>query len=220
MTAYPTDEEARDLLIRVGRLLYEEGLNTGTDGNFSCRVDGGAYLWTTCSGSAKGFLTEADLVKTDLDGRVLEGTAKPSSELKLHLNVYRCNALAQAAVHAHTVAATALASAGVGLTEPLLAPVPLQLGRVYVAPYAMTGTQVVADSILPYVKDNNAVLLANHGALTWGRDLWQAFTRMETLERCAQIYLQVRALGTPQYLTPLQEQELHDYGVRLGNFEK
>lgn len=217
---YPTDREARDLIIKVGRLLYEEGLNKGTDGNLSCRVDGGAYLWTTCSGSAKGFLTDADLVKTDLEGRVVEGTARPSSELKLHLCVYKHNPLAQAAVHAHTVAATALAAAGTGLTEPLLPPVPLQLGRVYVAPYAMTGTQAVADSILPYVKDNNAVLLANHGAVTWGKDLWQAFTRMETLEQCAQIYLQVRTLGTPQYLTPEQEQELHDYGVRLGNFLK
>ena len=86
---YPTDREAKDLIIQVGRLLYEEGLNKGTDGNISCRVDGGAHLWTTCSGSAKGFLTDADLVKTDLDGRVVEGDAKPSSELKLHLCVYR-----------------------------------------------------------------------------------------------------------------------------------
>ena len=136
---WPTDREAKEEIIRVGRLLYEEGLNTGTDGNISCRVDGGEHLWTTCSGSAKGFLTEQDLVKTDLDGNILEGEAKPSSELKLHLCVYRHNALAQAAVHAHTVAATALACAGVGLTEPLAAPVPLQLGKVHVAPYAMTG---------------------------------------------------------------------------------
>ncbi len=215
---YPTDKEAREQIIKIGRLLYEEGLNTGTDGNISCLTDGGANLWTTCSGSAKGFLTESDLVKTDLNGNVLEGTKKPSSELKLHLCVFRNNKLARAAVHAHTVAATALACSGVGLTEPLLPPVSLQLGRVHVAPYALTGTQAVADSILPYVKDNNAVLLANHGAVTWGRDLWQAFTRMETLERCAEIYIKVRSLGKPQYLTRDQEQELHDYGVRLGNF--
>ena len=147
--SYPTDAQAREEIIRVGRLLYEEGLNTGTDGNISCRVGGGAHLWTTGSGSAKGFLTEDDLVKTDLEGNVLEGTAKPSSELKLHLCVYRHNVLAQAAVHAHSIAATALARAGVGLTEPLLPPVTLQLGKVYTAPYALTGTQAVADSILP-----------------------------------------------------------------------
>lgn len=216
---YPTDQEAVAQIIQVGRLLYEKGLNVGTDGNFSCRVEGGNYLWTTGSGSAKGFLTENDLVKCDLQGNVVEGAAKPSSELKVHLCVYAHNARAQAVIHAHTVAATALASAGVGLTEPLLPPVTLQLGRVHVAPYALTGTQAVADSILPYVAENNAVLLANHGAVTWGKDLWQAFTRMETLEQCAKITLQVRALGTPQYLTPAQEQELHEYGVRLGNFE-
>jgi len=216
----PSDREARELLIRVGRMLYEEGLNTGTDGNFSCMVDGGARLWTTRSGSMKGALAEADLVKTDLEGSVLEGEGMPSSELKVHLVVYRGNRLARAVVHAHPVAATALACAGVGLTQPLASPVPLQLGRVHVAPYALTGTQACADSIAPFVADNNAVLLANHGAVTWGRDLWEAFTRMETLERCAQIAIQARALGTPQYLTPEQEAELHAYGVRLGNFIK
>ena len=86
------------------------------------------------------------------------------------------------------------------------------------APYALTGTQAVADSILPYVRENNAVLLANHGAVTWGKDLWQAFTRMETLERCAQILIQTRMLGTPQYLSEAQEAELHAYGVQLGHF--
>ena len=205
---YPTDREARDLIIKVGRLLYEEGLNKGTDGNLSCRVDGGAYLWTTCSGSAKGFLTDADLVKTDLEGRVVEGTARPSSELKLHLCVYKHNPLAQAAVHAHTVAATALAAAGTGLTEPLLPPVPLQLGRVHVAPYAMTGTQAVADSILPYVKDNNAVLLANHGAAAWGEDLWSAFDRLETVEHTAKILLNARLLGGGVPLTAAETAEL------------
>ncbi len=216
----PSDREAREALIRVGRLLYQEGLNTGTDGNLSCLTDGGKRLWTTRSGSAKGFLTEADLVKTDLDGNVLEGTGKPSSELKVHLCVYRHNALARAVVHAHTIAATALASSGGGMTRPLLPPVVLQLGKVHTAPYALPGTQEAADSILPYVADNNAVLLANHGAVTWGGDLWQAFTRMETLERCAQTTLQVLALGTPRYLTPEQERELHDCGIRLGNFVK
>ena len=217
---YPTDREAKELLIRVGKELHDSGLNRGTDGNFSCRVDGGDHLWTTCSGSAKGFLTEADLVKTDLEGNVLEGEKKPSSELKIHLCVYRKNSLAQAAIHTHSVAATALASAGIGLTKPLLPPVSLQLGRVYVAPYALTGTAAVAESIEPFVEENNAVLLANHGALTWGRNLWEAFTRMETLEQCAEIFLRVQALGTPQYLTEEQEQELHALGVKLGNFVK
>ncbi len=126
--SYPTDAQAREEIIRVGRLLYEEGLNTGTDGNISCRVGGGAHLWTTGSGSAKGFLTEDDLVKTDLEGNVLEGTAKPSSELKLHLCVYRHNVLAQAAacsLHCRYGAGQRRR----GLTEPLLPTVTLQLGE-------------------------------------------------------------------------------------------
>ena len=119
---FPDDKEAKRLIIEVGKRMYDKDYCAANDGNISCREDGGAHLWTTGSGSAKGFLTEDDLVKTDLEGNVLEGTAKPSSELKLHLCVYRHNVLAQAAVHAHSIAATALASAGVGLTEPLLPP--------------------------------------------------------------------------------------------------
>lgn len=216
---FPTDREAKDMIIKVGRALYKEGLNVGTDGNISCKTSAGT-LWTTRSGSAKGWLTDADLVKCGMDGSVLEGDGKPSSELKVHLCVYRLNALANACVHAHPVAATAMASCGMDMTEPLLPPVLLQLGSVHLAPYALTGTQAVADSIAPFAADNNAVLLANHGAVAWGRSLWEAYTRMETLERCADITLRAEALGRKALLTTEQAAELHALGVKLGNFVK
>lgn len=214
------DRRAKNMLIRVGRCLYAAGLNVGTDGNFSCLLEDGTYLWSTVSGSSKGFLTDADLVKTDLDGNVVEGTGIPSSELKVHLCIYRHNRLARGVVHAHSVAATALACAGIGLTRPLLPSACMQLGKVHVTPYAMPGTQEVADNIVPYLEHNNAVLLGNHGPVTWGTNLWQAFTHMETLEQCAKTYLELLKLGTAQFLTPEQERELHAQGVRLGKFEQ
>lgn len=217
---YPSDREAKELLIQVGRYLYESGLNTGVDGNFSCLTGDGTALWTTGSGSAKGFLTEDDLVKTDLNGKVLQGEAKPSSEIKIHLCIYQHNELAGAVIHTHSVAATALACAGVGLTEPIFPAVLMQLGKVFVAPYATPGTQAVADNMLPYIEANNGVLLGNHGPVTWGKDLWQAMTRMETLEQSAKIYLQMRLLGDTKYLNEEQERELREIGVKKGHFKK
>ena len=217
---YLSDQEAKEQLIQIGRYLYESGLNTGIDGNFSCLTGDGSALWTTGSGSAKGFLSFDDLVKTDLDGKILDGEAKPSSELKIHLCVYRHNELAGAVIHTHSASATAMACAGVGLTKPIIPAVVMQLGKVHVTPYATPGTQAVADGMLPYVEENNGVLLGNHGPVTWGKDLWQAMTRMETLEHGAKIYLQMQSLGTAQYLNAEQEQELHDKGVKLGYFKK
>ena len=217
---YLSDQEAKEQLIHIGRCLYESGLNTGIDGNFSCLAGDGDILWTTRSGCAKGFLKSSDLVKTNLEGIVLEGEGKPSSELKIHLCVYKQNELAGAVIHTHSIAATALACAGVGLTQPIFPAVIMQLGKVHVTPYAMPGTQAVADGMLLYIKENNGVLLGNHGPVTWGKDLEQAMTRMETLEQNANIYIQMQLLGRFQYLTLEQEQELHELGVKLGNFRK
>ncbi|MDD3164635.1 MAG: class II aldolase/adducin family protein [Oscillospiraceae bacterium] len=218
MNSYLSDQQAKQALIAIGAALYTSGLNVGTDGNFSYLVGENA-LWTTASGSAKGQLREADLVKTDLCGAVLAGSASPSSELKLHLAVYRVNPLAKAVIHVHSVAATALACTGIAMDKPLLPPVVMQLGKVCIAPYADPGSQALADSILPFAKENNAVLLANHGAAVWGRTLQEAFSRTQTLEQCAKITLEAQKIGTPQYLTAQQSRQLHEIGCRLGNFQ-
>ena len=217
---YPSDQEAKEQLIRVGRYLYESGLNTGVDGNFSCLTGDGTALWTTGSGSAKGFLTPDDLVKTNLGGKILQGKAKPSSELKIHLCIYHHSELAGAVIHTHSVAAMAMACTGLELTEPIFPAVLMQLGKVFVTPYATPGTQAVADGMLPYIEENNGVLLGNHGPVTWGKDLWQAMTRMETLEQSAKTYLQMHAIGKIQYLNQEQEQELREIGIKLGHFKK
>ena len=151
--------------METGHQLYQQGLTVGTDGNLSCRVTEDT-LWTTATGARKGFLTDEWLVKTDLAGNVLEGTRKPSSELKMHLCLYKANPRALAAVHTHPPFSTAFAAANLGFDKMLLAEEGLYLGHVQVAPYATPGSVELAESILPYCWDNNAVLLANHGAVT------------------------------------------------------
>lgn len=214
-----TDREAMDAIIETGRQLYQQGLTVGTDGNLSCRVSDNA-LWTTATGARKGYLTDEWLVKTDLEGNVLEGSRKPSSELKMHLCLYRNNPRALAAVHTHPPFSTAFAAANLGFHKMLLAEEGLYLGHVQVAPYATPGTEELAESILPFCRDNNAVLLANHGAVTWGRDLSEACARMETLERCARIRYYCLTMGKASYLSAKEAEVLHRKGVSLGNFEK
>lgn len=214
---YCTDREAKDALMETGRQLYQQGLTVGTDGNLSCRVTEDT-LWTTATGARKGFLTDEWLVKTDLEGNVLEGTRNPSSELKMHLRLYRANPRALAAVHTHPPFSTAFAAAHLGFDEMLLAEEGLYLGHVQVAPYAAPGSQALAESILPYCRENNAVLLANHGAVTWGKDLSEACARMETLERSARIRYYCLTMGQAKYLSAEEAQVLHQKGVALGNF--
>ena len=215
MSAYPTDREAKTLLLEAGRRLYERGFVASNDGNMSVLVSAGT-LWTTPTGVSKGFMTEDMLVKTDLAGTVLEGTRKPSSELKMHLRVYQENPDLRAAVHAHPPAATSFAIAGIPLDRPILPEAIVQLGTIPVAPYAEPGTQAVPDSIAPFCRDYGGVLLANHGALTWGYDLTQAYYRMETLEYYAQVTINsVFLLGRANALTGEQVERLTEQRQRL-----
>lgn len=216
---YCTDQEAKAALIETGHQLYQQGLTVGTDGNLSCRVTEDT-LWTTATGARKGFLSDEWLVKTDLEGNLLEGSRSPSSELKMHLCLYRSNPRALAAVHTHPPFSTAFAAANLGFDEMLLAEEGLYLGHVQVAPYATPGTTELAESILPYCQDNNAVLLANHGAVTWGKDLSEACARMETLERCARIRYYCMTMGKASYLSAEEAKTLRQKGVALGYFEK
>lgn len=215
---YCSDQEAREAIIETGHQLYDQGLTVGTDGNISCRVSDDA-LWTTATGARKGFLTDEWLVKTDLQGNILEGTRKPSSELKMHLCLYTHNPRALAAVHTHPPFSTAFAAANLGFDDMLLAEEGLYLGHVQVAPYATPGTAALAESIIPFCRENNAVLLANHGAVTWGKDLSEACARMETLERSARIRYYCLTMGKASYLSPEESAILHQKGVDLGNFE-
>lgn len=200
-----TYEAERELICRVGKLLYDRGYVASNDGNISLRL-GEDRLLVTPSGVSKGRMTPDMLLVTDLNGQVIEGDRHPSSETKMHLAVYRRRPDAGAAVHAHPPVSTAFAVCRQGLEEPYLAELVAGLGAVPCTPsFAMLSTDEVPESIEPYLPDHSAVLLANHGALTWGADLWEAFDRLETVEHTAKIVLNARALGGA---VPLTEQEV------------
>lgn len=185
---YTSDAEARAAILDIGRRMYGRGFVAANDGNISIRV-GEDAIWTTPTGVSKGFMNEEDLVKIDLCGNVIEGKLKPSSEIKMHLRVYRENENVTAVTHAHPPIATSFAIAGIPLDEAILTEGVITLGVIPVAKYAMPGTEEVPESIAEYVKDYNGVLLANHGALSWGDSVYQAFYRLETIEYYAKIVM-------------------------------
>ena len=197
----------REALCRVCRLLYHRGYVVGHDGNVSLRL-GEDQILITPSGVSKGRLEPDMLVVCDLEGRVLEGERYPSSETAMHLLVYRERPDAAAVVHAHPPAATAFAICRRPLAERYLTETVSGLGEIPVAPFAMPSTGEVPESIRPLVQGHSGVLLANHGALTWGRELWEAFDRMETVEQTARIYALVHLMGGGAELTPEQAEGL------------
>ena len=203
-----TYEAERALMCAVGKLLYDRGYVAANDGNLSMKVEPDRLL-VTPSGVPKGRLTPDMLLVTDLEGNVLEGNRHPSSETKMHLAVYRGRPDVGAVVHAHPPVSTAFAVCRRGMETPYLSELVTGLGAVPCTPsFAMLSTDQVPRSVEPYLADHCAVLLANHGALTWGEDLWEAFDRMETVEHTAKILLNARLLGDPVALTQEETAEL------------
>ncbi len=199
-------EAMRKEICAVGKLLYDRGYVAANDGNISVKVAENRLLLTP-SGVSKGRMTPEMLLLTDLDGNVLEGDRHPSSEGKMHWIVYRRRPDVGAVVHAHPSAATAFAICHKPLKTPYLAELVLGLGEVPVTPeFAMLSTEEVPESVEPYLDRHNALLLANHGVLAWGGELWQAFDRMETVEHTAKTLLNVAALGGG---VPISDAQVH-----------
>ena len=209
------EETLRHEIVRVGRLLYERGLIVAGDGNISARLDGGLVL-TTPSGSCKGMLDPADMVVVDLDGRPRGEGRRPSSELQMHLAVYRSRPDVQAVVHAHPPIAVACTLAGVRMDECVLPEVILTLGAVPTAPFALTGTIEMFDAIAPFLPHHNAILLTHHGALTVGDTPLRAFMRMEQVEHTARILLAAHQLGGARPLPPERLAQLDELRIKLG----
>lgn len=203
----PDDNEAKRLILEVGKRMYDKNYCAANDGNISCRTEDDA-LWVTPSGVSKGFMTEDILVKTDLQGNILENPSEKrvSSEVKLHLQVYKNRADAGAVVHAHPPAATAFACARKPMTRPVVSEAVLNLGEVPCAPFAVPGTDALAESIVPYLHGHAAVLMANHGAVTWGSDMMQAYHRLETLEYYANMLILIGEFPHPA--VELNEEEI------------
>lgn len=194
------DRQAKEAIIEIGKRMYQKNFVAANDGNISCRV-GDNMVWMTPTGVSKGFLTQDMLILVDLDGQVLAGERRPSSEAKMHLRVYRENPAVMGVVHAHPPAATAFAIARKPLDEPIYPEFLVGLGTIPVAPYATPGTAQVPDSIAPFCKDYKGVLLANHGLLTWGKTLLEGWYRMESVEQFAHIMFFVNQIGGGKTLT-------------------
>lgn len=206
----------RKAIVEAGKRMYEHGYVVTNDGNISVKISDSEIL-VTPTGVSKGFMTEDMLVKMTLDGDVLESSGVyPSSEVKMHLGIYRESNDVTAVVHAHPIYATSYAIAGIPLDEPILSEALLQIGAVPVARYAKPGTYDLSDGIIPFVKNYGAVLLSNHGALTWGTTLNEAFSRMEVLENYAHISFVVRALGGGRGLNNEQVSGLKDIRENMG----
>lgn len=183
----PDDAQARAAIVEIGQRMYQKNFVAANDGNISCKTADGA-IWTTPAGVSKGFLKAEDLVKLDLEGNELaRGSLPPTSEIKLHLAVYQNNPDAAGIVHAHPPVSTAFAIAGKGLEDAWYPEAVVALGVVPCVPYATPGSQAVPDSVIPYCRDYNAVLLGKHGPVAWGKSLIEAFYRLEAIEHYALI---------------------------------
>ncbi|MCA1559213.1 MAG: class II aldolase/adducin family protein [Acidobacteria bacterium] len=195
-----TESQLRADIVEVGRRLYARGYTASNDGNISARLGRGRLLMTPRS-VCKGFMTPEMMCITDLDGVKLAGDRDPSSEMQMHLEVYRNRPDVNAVVHAHPPTATGFAVAGIPLDRAVLAEVVTTLGSVPIADYATPSTRELPDAVRKYVKAHDGMLLANHGALTLGADLFDAYYKMETIEHFAKISLVARMLGGERLLS-------------------
>ena len=187
------EKQARKLIVEVGKLLYERSYVVSSDGNVSIRLDENRVLATPTM-TSKGRMTEDGLAITDMDGKPLNDK-KASSELAMHLLIYKMRPDIRAVCHAHPPYGTAFAVAGLAIEQPILSEVVLTLGCVPLTNYGTPSTSELTDSMVEFVPYHNALLMANHGAVAYGKDLWEAFDRMETLEHTAKIATLARTLG-------------------------
>jgi L-fuculose-phosphate aldolase len=187
------EQTARREIIQIGKLLYERGYVASSDGNISARLDDGRIIATPTM-TSKGRMNEDSLAVTDLEGKPLNDR-KASSELKMHLLIYQEREDVQAVVHAHPPHGTAFAVANLPIDQPILSEVILALGCVPLTGYGTPSTDELTEEMQPFVRLHNALLMANHGAVAYGDNLWQAFDRMETLEHTAKIAILARSLG-------------------------
>lgn len=216
MSTSRADEPIRADMVEAGRRLYARGYVASNDGNISARMDDGRLV-TTPKGVSKGFMTPDMMVVVDADGRKIAGDRDPSSELPMHLEIYRSRPDVRAVVHAHPPIATGFAVAGIPLTRAVLAEVVTTLGSIPIAEYGTPSTRELPDAVRKYIKAHDGLLLANHGAVTCCRTVMSAYYKMETIEHFAKISLVARLLGREHLLSREEVERLQGlrgmYGI-------
>jgi len=196
-------------IIEVGKRLYQKGFVAANNGNISYRIDKKRILITP-SGVSKGFMQADDLLITDMKGRVLQGSLQPTSEIKVHLLIYKNREDVQSVCHAHPVYATAFACSKISINSPILSDEIISLGKIAEVEYAPPGSQQLADNLIPWIKEYDAFILENHGAVTVEKTVTSAYNKMETLEHFARINYLLQQLGSAKILNKEQIANLVD----------
>ncbi|MGD1090785.1 MAG: class II aldolase/adducin family protein [Bryobacteraceae bacterium] len=215
-----TKQQLREDIVQVGRMMFDKGWIAANDGNITIRVDDDRLL-ATPTGVCKGRMQPEDLLLCNLLGEKLCGDRDCTTELAMHLTIYGMRPDIRAVVHAHPPVATGFAVAGRALNLALLPEVVISLGSVPLADYGLPGTSALTEGMLPYIPKYDALLMANHGAVSYGEDVFQAYFRMEMVEHFARITLVAELLGGPKVLPRVEIKKLFEarerYKVKLRN---
>ncbi len=209
--------EIKKQICEIGKRIYDRGMVAANDGNISVKINDNEFLCTP-TGVSKGFMTPDYICRVDKNGDVLEanGSFKPSSEIKMHMRVYQQRPDVKSVVHAHPIYATSFAIAGIPLTQPIMPEAVIALGCVPIAEYGTPSTNEIPDAVEKYLPYFDAVLLANHGALSFSDSLLAAYHKMESLEFYAQLLFNAKQLGGPKELSPDQVQGLYEIRRQFG----
>lgn len=201
----------------IGKRIYDRGMVASNDGNISVKLNDHEFLCTP-TGVSKGFMTPDYICKVNEKGEILEANPgfKPSSEIKMHMRVYAQRPDVQSVVHAHPMYATAYAIAGKALTQPIMPEAVIALGCVPLAKYGRPSTDEIPDAVEEYLPYFDAVLLENHGALTYSDSLLAAYHKMEAVEFYAKLLYLSTQIGGPQEFTPKQVEDLYDIRRKFG----
>ena len=212
-----TEYEIKKQICEIGKRIYNRCMVASNDGNISVKLNDNEFLCTP-TGVSKGFMTPEYICKVDAKGNVLQAYEgfKPSSEIKMHMRVYKERPDVNSVVHAHPVYATSFAIAGIPLTEPIMPEAVIALGCVPIAEYGTPSTEEIPDAVSKYLPYYDAVLLENHGALAFSDSLLNAYHKMESVEFYAQLLYQAKMLGGPKPLSEKQVQRLYEIRRKFG----
>ncbi len=212
-----SEYEIKKQICEIGQRIYNKGMVAANDGNISVKISENEFLCTP-TGVSKGFMTPEFICKVDKNGNVIQANKgfKPSSEIKMHMRVYKERPDVNSVVHAHPLYATSFAIAGIPLTEPIMPEAVIALGCVPIAAYGTPSTEEIPDAVSEHLQYFDAVLLENHGALSYSDSLINAYYKMESLEFYAQLLYQSKVLGGPKLLSDERVQRLYEIRRQFG----
>ena len=210
--------EIKKQICDIGRRIYNRNMVAANDGNISVKLNDHEFLCTP-TGVSKGFMTPDFICKVNEKGEVIQANPKgykPSSEIKMHMRVYEKRPDVGSVVHAHPMYGTAFAIAGIPLTQPIMPEAVIALGCVPIAEYGTPSTMEIPDNLEKYLPYFDAVLLENHGALTWSTDLNAAYMKMESLEFYAELLYKSKMLGGPKEFDEKNIEKLYAIRRKFG----